>query len=117
MSAVGHPPGIGRADMLAVLCDARNRVLSGMGKQRDACAKVARDESAAEWREEVARHELRETRRRKRIAARGLTAADVREVVQLAESMTGGIGPRGVALHATVKLIGAELVRRVREGD
>lgn len=80
-------------------------------------AKIGRDASAAEWREEVARHELRETRRRKRIAARGLTAADVREVVGLAENMTGGIGPRGVALHATVTLIGAELVRRVREGN
>lgn len=33
----GHPPGLGRSDMLAVLQEARNRVLSGLGTTRDTC--------------------------------------------------------------------------------
>lgn len=34
---VGYPPGLSRSDILAVLQDARNRVLSGMGLRGAPC--------------------------------------------------------------------------------
>lgn len=80
-----------------------------------AAAARGRAEAHAEWVREVKKAERVEERRQKRIKSGGLRVADVQEVVDLARNMCGGIGPAGIAKTGTVRVVGEELKRRVRE--